>query len=135
MDKRNEILDNILTLLMYRDVPIYDKLFAENIGNSTMDSLFELMPQFELEDWMNQSFQEELIHKNFIRVDEEGNLFIKEEGKEFKRKGGYSGIDKKETQEETIREKTIEKFRYDKIAFWLSIIAIGISLASLFFKQ
>ena len=42
-------------------------------------------------------------------------------------------IDKKETQEGTIREKTIEKFRYDKIAFWLSIIAIGISLASLFF--
>jgi len=135
MDRRNEILDNILTLLMYRDVPIYDKLFAENVENSTMDSLFELMPQFELEDWMKTSFQEELIHKNYIRIDEEGNLYIKEEGKEFKRKGGYSSIDKKETQQGTIREKTIEKFRYDKFAFWLSIIAIGISLASLFFKQ
>jgi len=133
MDKRNEILDNILTLLMYRDVPIYDKLFTENVGNSTMDSLFELMPQFELEDWMKKSFQEELIHKNYIRIDEKRNLFIQEEGKEFKRKGGYSAIDKKETQEGTIREKTIEKFRYDKIAFWLSLIAIGISLASLFF--
>ena len=63
MDKRNEILDNILTLLMYRDVPIYDKLFSENVGNSTMDSLFELMPQFELESWMKKSFQEELIHR------------------------------------------------------------------------
>ena len=103
---------------MYRDVPIYDKLFTENVGNSNMDSLFELMPQFELEDWM----------KN-----EQKNLFIQEEGKEFKRKGGYSAIDKRETQEGTIREKTIEKFRYDKIAFWLSIIAIGVSIASLFF--
>ena len=50
MDKRNEILDNILTLLMYWDVPIYDKLFTENVWDSTIDSLFELMPQFELED-------------------------------------------------------------------------------------
>jgi hypothetical protein len=133
MDKRNEILDNILTLLMYKDVPIYDRLFTENVVNSTIDSLFELMPQFELEDWMKKSFQEELIHKNYIRIDEKRNLFIQEEGKEFKRKGGYSSIDKKETQEGKIREKTIEKFRYDKIAFWLSIIAIGISLASLFF--
>lgn len=132
MEKRNEILDNILTLLIYRDVPIYDKLFRENVGNSKIDSLFELMPQFELEDWMKKSFQEELIHKNYIRIDEEGNLFIKEEGKEYKRKGGYSAIDKKETQEGTIREKTIEKFRYDKFAFWLSLIAIGVSIASLF---
>ena len=135
MDRRNEILDNILTLLMYRDVPIYDKLFTENIGNSTMDSLFELMPQFELEDWMKKSFQEELIHKNFIEIDKKGNLYITVEGKEFKRKGGYSAIDKKETQEGTIREKTIEKFRYDKIAFWLSILAIGISIFGLLLSR
>lgn len=135
MNRRNEILDNILTLLMYRDVPIYDKLFTENVGNSTMDSLFELMPQFELEDWMKKSFQQELVHKNYIGVDNNGNLFIKEDGKEFKRKGGYSAIDKKENQENVIREKTIEKFRYDKIAFWLSIIAIVISLVSLFLKD
>tara|TARA_B110000285_G_C15075576_1_gene590523 strand:+ start:284 stop:469 length:186 start_codon:yes stop_codon:yes gene_type:complete len=61
-------------------------------------------------------------------------LYIREEGKEFKRKGGYSAINRKQNQEETIREKTIEKFRYDKIAFWLSLIAIGISIASLFLK-
>ena len=120
---------------MYRDVPIYDKLFTENVGDSTMDSLFELMPQFELEDWMKKSFQEELIHKNYVGVDNNGNLFIKEDGKEFKRQGGYSAIYKRETQEDIIREKTIEKFRYDKIAFWLSIIAIGISVASLFLKD
>ncbi|WP_282180658.1 hypothetical protein [Maribacter stanieri] len=135
MNRRNEILDNILTLLMYRDVPIYDKLFTENVGDSTMDSLFELMPQFELEDWMKKSFQQELVHKNYIGVDNNGNLFIKEDGKEFKRKGGYSAIDNRETQENVIREKTIEKFRYDKIAFWLSIIAIVISLVSLFLKD
>lgn len=133
-NKRNKILDNILTLLMYRDVPIYDKLFVENIGNATMDSIFELMPQFELEDWMKKSFQDELIHKKYIELDNNGNLFISEFGKEFKRKGGYSEIDKKEGQENTIREKTIEKFRYDKIAFWLSILAIGISIVSIFLK-
>lgn len=135
MNRRNEILDNILTLLMYRDVPIYDKLFTENVRDSTMDSLFELMPQFELEDWMKKSFQQELLHKNYIGVDNNGNLFIKEKGKEFKRKGGYSAIDEKETQENLIREKTIEKFRYDKIAFWFSILAIGISIISLILKK
>jgi len=132
--KRNKILDNILTLLMYRDVPVYEKLFVENIGNATMDSIFELMPQFELEDWMKKSFQEELIHKKYIGADKDGNIFITERGREFKRKGGYSGIDKKEEQENTIREKTIEKFRYDKIAFWLSILAIGISIVSIILK-
>ncbi len=100
-----------------------------------MDSLFELMPQFKLEHWMKKSFQDELIHKNYIRIDEEGNLFISEEGKEFKRRGGYYAIDRKEKQEETIREKTIEKFRYDKFAFWFSLIAIAISLASLFLNS
>lgn len=135
MDKRNEILDSILTLLMYRDVPIFDKMFTENVGNSTMDLLFGLMPQFELEPWMGKSFQEELVQKNYIRIDDNGNLFIRDEGKEFKRRGGYCAIDRKETQEETIREKTIEKFRYDKFAFWFSLISIGISLASLFFNQ
>lgn len=37
-------------------------------------------------------------------------------------------IIKKRVQESIIRDKTIEKFRYDKCAFWLSIISIIISL-------
>jgi hypothetical protein len=118
---------------MYRDFPMYDTLFKENVENSSMSSLFKLMPQFELEKWMKASFQNELIHKNYIQIDKSGNLSITENGREFKRKGGYSKIDKKEIQEEEIRERTIEKFRYDKIAFWLSIFAIGISIISIFF--
>lgn len=135
MNRRNEILDNILTLLMYRYVPIYDKLFTENVGSSTMDSLFELMQQFELEDWIKKSFQEELIHQNYVGINRNGDLFIKENGKEFKRKGGYSAIDKKENQENVIRTKTIEKFRYDKIAFWFSILSIGISIIGLLLNK
>jgi hypothetical protein len=38
---------------------------------------------------------------------------------------------RKDVQEELIRKETIEKFRYDKIAFWVSIGAVIISLIAL----
>lgn len=133
---RNKILDEILALLMSFEVSIFrDMLDKINPKKIDMDFISETLSNYEWEDWMKNSFQDELLHKDYIKIDKSGNLNITEIGKEFKRKGGYSQIDKVESQENTIREKTIEKFRYDKFAFLLSLIAIGISLASLFFKQ
>jgi len=133
---RNKILDEILALLMSFDVPMF-KHMLDSINPKKIDMGFisETLSKYEWDDWMKKSFQDELLHKNYIEIDNKGDLYITEIGKEFKRKGGYSQIDKVESQENTIREKTIEKFRYDKFAFWLSLIAIGVSLASLFFKQ
>ncbi|MDG1573315.1 hypothetical protein OZ410_13380 [Robiginitalea sp. M366] len=131
---RNEVLDRILGLLMYRDVPVFENLLIDRMGDVTMSTLFQLMPDFELEDWMIISFQEELIHKGFVIADTEGNLKITEDGKEFKRKGGYAKVDLREQQESMIREKTIEGFRYGEWGFYIAIIATIISLVSLFLK-
>jgi hypothetical protein len=60
-----------------------------------------------------------------------GELHITDKGKQFITKQGFVHTDKILKQEDEIRNKTIEKFRYDKISFWFSIIAIiiaGISL-------
>lgn len=130
---RNEILDRILVILMFKNVPIFNSLYKQNIDSSRwqLKDIIDLMPEYETENWMINEYKNELLHKNFIVEDDKGNISITELGKEFKRKGGYAAIDKREFQEDIIRTKTIEKFRYDKIAFWLSILAIGISLLTL----
>jgi hypothetical protein len=133
---RNKILDEILALLMSFEIPIFgDMLDNINPKNIDMDFISETLSKYEWDNWMKKSFQDELLHKNYIELDNKGDLCITEIGKEFKRKGGYSQIDKIVNQENIIREKTIEKFKYDKFAFWLSIIAIGISLASFFLNS
>ena len=133
---RNKILDEILVLLMSLDAKIFrDMLDKINPKKIDMDFISETLSNNEWDNWMKNSFQDELVHKNYIELDSNGNLSITEIGKEFKRKGGYSEQDKIESQENIIREKTIEKFKYDKFAFWFSIIAVGISLISLLLKH
>ena len=41
---------------------------------------------------------------------------------------------RKEVQEEFIRRQTIEKFRYDKLALWISIAAALFTLLGLILK-
>lgn len=132
---RNEILDRILTLLMFYETPVFNSI--SNITYSSkinIDSISDMMPEYEWEDYMKESFEKELLYKNYITKDNEGNLSITEYGREFKRKGGYAAIDKKENQEDTIREKTIESFKYGKWGFYISIIAIIISTIALLLK-
>jgi hypothetical protein len=133
--KRNEILDKILTLLMSFDATGF-KMILDVISPPKIDIKFisEALSEYEWEDYMKESFEKELLYKNYITKDNEGNLSITEFGREFKRKGGYAAIDKKEKQEDTIREKTIESFRYDKLALIVSIAAIIISIIGLMLK-
>ena len=132
---RNEILDKILALLMSFDAPIFKKMLDEiNPSKIDMDFIAEAYPEYEWEYYMKESFEKELLYKNYITKDNEGNLSITEPGREFKRKGGYAAIYKKEKQEDTIREKTIESFRYDKLALIVSIAAIIISIIGLMLK-
>jgi len=96
---RNKILDEILALLMSFDVPMF-KHMLDSINPKKIDMGFisETLSKYEWDDWMKKSFQDELLHKNYIEIDNKGDLYITEIGKEFKRKGGYSQIDKVESQ-------------------------------------
>ena len=132
---RNEILDKILALLMSFDAPPFNEMLKIiNPKIIDMDFVAQVYSEYEWENYMKDSFKKELIFKNFIIEDSEGNLSITEIGREFKRKGGYEAIDKKEIQEDIIREGTIKSFRYDKLALSLSIVAIIISIIGLIFR-
>ncbi len=133
---RNEILDKILALLMSFDAPVFkDVLDKINPSKIDMDFVSNVYSEYEWEYYMKESFEKELLFKNYILKDKDGNISITEHGREFKRKGGYAAIDKREKQEDTIREKTIESFRYDKIALFISIVAIIISVIGLMLQK
>lgn len=133
---RNEMLDMILSLLLSFDIPIFkSKLDGINPKKIDMNFISKLYNQYDWDDWMKKSFQEELVYKKYVILNSNGNLIITELGKEFLRKGGYSEMDETEKQEKTIRTKTIESFKYGKWGFYLSIIAIIISIIALFLKE
>ena len=132
---RNEILDRILTLLMFYETPVFNRVANVTYSSKiNMDSIVDMMPEYEWENYMKKLFEDELLFKNYIIKDNNGNLSITEPGQEFKRKGGYAAIDKKENQENTIREKTIESFKYGEWGFYLAIIAIIMSIITLLLK-
>ncbi len=133
---RNEMLDMILNLLMSFEVPLFkSKLEEINPNKIDMDFISKLYDQYNWEDWMKKSFQDELIYKKYVLLDSTGNLIITDLGKDFKRNGGYAEIDETEKQEKTIRTKTIESFKYGKWGFFLSIIAIILSIIALILKE
>lgn len=111
---RNEVLDSILSLFLSFDVPIFKNMLDKiNPTQIDMDFVAKTLSQYDWEDWMKKSFKDELLHKNFLVEDADGNLKITEIGREFKRKGGYNAIDKREGQEEIIREKQVESLTLD----------------------
>jgi len=128
---RNEMLDKVLSFLLSLESPVISYkmrlLHEKDINMSFISELYEIY-DWDSDYWIQNSLRNELQHKGYIEKNEKNLLIITENGKEFIRKGGYSAIYKKENQENIIREKTIEGFKYGKWGFWLSIIAIVITV-------
>lgn len=99
-----------------------------------MTSIIDLMPDYEIEEWMIAEFKKELLFKKYIEEDDSSRVKISEIGKDFIRRGGYRSADKKEYEKETIREKTIEGFKYGRYGFYISIIATILSIIGLIWK-
>lgn len=122
---RNEKLDNIL----YSLLAIY---FKESKGESinksiTMDFINEELFDSELVGWEMKSLKDELINEGLV-LENNDELRITPKGEKFiTREQGFKNIERISNQENIIREKTIEKFRYDKYSFWFSILAILIA--------
>src|SRR5690554_524797 len=126
---RTEKLDRVLMLLLALDVkelkkePISKKITMEFINSADSD--------LELMDWEMKSLRDELINEGLI-MDSNDELRITQKGKKFiTNEQGFEKIKKTKTQDDIIREQTIEKFKYVKYGFWISITAIIISLTSL----
>lgn len=132
---RTKKLDSILNGLLYIDKR---RLNNESVNKSvTIEWLSESL-KLDCEIWEMKSLKNELLDKELI-TEIEGELHITEKGKNFiTREKGFNQLDKVFDQEDKIREETIKKFRYDKIAFWISVAALivaGISLIATLTKQ
>lgn len=125
---RSEKLDRILLLLIGIDqMELDNKIISKKITMEFINDsqILELVP------WEMKSLRDELVNEKYVEI-RNGELKITALGKTFITRGkGYKYRDKVDSQEDTIREKTIEKFKYDKFSFWVSIIAIGIAGLSL----
>ncbi len=130
---RYEKLDKILLMLIAIDIKELKNV--EINMPITMDFINEALVELELVDWEMKSLKDELINEELV-IEKNGELRITQKGKKFiTREKGFRNLENISEQEEIIREKTIEKFRYDKFAFWFSIIAIGISLLGLLINK
>lgn len=97
-----------------------------------MTFLCEIL-KLDCDNWEIESLKKQLIHEEFIfeindeiKITEKGKIFIT-------REKGYSHIDKIKNQNEIILTKTIEKFRYDKIALGVAIISLIVAIIALIF--
>ena len=125
---RTDKLDSLLNGLIYID----KRLLAGELVKKkiTIEFLCDSL-EFDCEKWEMASLKNELITEGHI-VESDGELHITEVGKIFiTRQKGFKNLAKRQKEEELIREKTIEKFKYDKFSFWLSIIAVIIAGLSL----
>lgn len=88
--------------------------------------------KLDCEKWEMLSLKNELLAEGYI-IEMSEELRITENGKRFiTREGGFKNLVKSKKEEELIRRKTIEKFKYDKFSFWLSVLAIVIAGLSLY---
>ena len=132
---RTAKLDSILFGLLSID----KKLLAEEPIKKmvTIEFLCDSL-KLDCDKWELTSLKNELVTEGHI-LELNGELRITEPGKIFiTRQKGFKNLEKRQKEEELIREKTIEKFKYDKFSFWLSILAIviaGVSLVLTILKQ
>lgn len=125
---RTNKLDTLLHGLLYIDKRL---LANEPIKKKiTIDFLSETL-DLDCENWEMTSLKNELVAEGHI-LENNGELRITDKGKKFiTRKKGFKNLEKIQLEEDLIREKTIEKFKYDRFSFWLSILAIIIAGLSL----
>jgi hypothetical protein len=132
---RTKKLDSILNGLLYIDKR---RLNDESVNKPVTIEWLSDSLKLDCEIWEMKSLKNELIDKELI-TEIEGELHITEKGKHFStREKGFGQLDKISDQEDKIREETIKKFRYDKFAFWISVVALiiaGISLVTTLTEQ
>ncbi len=129
---RDEKLDTILMSLIAIDVK---ELKGEFINKAlTIEFINKANSELELVDWEMKSLKEELINEE-LAFEKNGELRITAKGKKFiTKEKGFKNSAKVSLQEEIIRDETIKKFRYDKFAFWFSIIALLMSIVGILKK-
>lgn len=87
---KNEILDDILGLLLSFESLAFKDIFKKtNPIKIDMDFIASTLNHYEWKNWMKKSFKEELLNNKYLMEDANENLLITEQGREFKKNGGY----------------------------------------------
>ncbi len=87
---KNEISDNILGLLISFESTACKEIFEKtNPNNINMEFISKTLNHYEWKSWMKESYKEELLKNHYVMEDANGNLLITEQGREFKKNGGY----------------------------------------------
>lgn len=127
---RNEKLDQLLNgLLLLKKREIKKEKLPTICDISWLSKTLNL----ETESWEELFIEEQLIHDGFVeKIDR--SLRISNKGHDFITGGGYKKRAKRVEQDDKIKEETIKKFRYDRIALLIAIIALVISVINFFYK-
>lgn len=121
---RNEKLNKILNGLLFLKTR---KLNSEKLPEVCDIHWLCKTLNLETEEWEELLIAEQLINDGFVvKIDDD--LTISKEGHDFIIDGGYSKRAKRIEQEDKIKEETIKRFRYDKLAFLFAFIALAISI-------
>lgn len=116
-----------IRVLSENQFDIYDETLVESIA----DEIYQ-------RDWATQS-----NHYNLsMRIKQSGRAIIDSHGsyssfirsENVSQKNKLNAEIRKQVQEEIIRRETIEKFRYDKTAFYIAIASLLLSLITLLLK-
>jgi predicted transcriptional regulator len=130
---RSDKLDLILNGLLYINK---EELAGKKIEKVLSIEFLSESMGLNVTDWEAKSLENELLHDGYVIKTDDNQVRITQRGIKFiTNEKGYGYLDKRSNQEDAIREKTIEKFRYDKISFWISILAIIISIISLWISK
>ena len=127
---RDKKLDDILLLLLAIDLKeLKNEVISKPI---TMKFIGDALNDLGMLDWELKSLKGELLNEGLV-AEKDNELRITQKGKKFIiRERGFKHIEKGKSLDFAIKEKTYEKFKYDKFAFWISIVAFIISVISLF---
>lgn len=87
---KNEILDNTLGLLLSFESSAFKEIFEKtNPSKIDVEFIAKTLSHYEWDNWMKESLKNELLNKHYVKEDPNGNLRITEQGREFKKNGGY----------------------------------------------
>lgn len=135
MTKRDSDLDAILEVLMFDVVPEF-KTIAKNAYGSeklTKETLKDALIKLELEEWVFDKYLDKLEKDGLIETDNNGFVYITNEGENFKiKEGGFRGVAKKEAKESEREKKKDWILNFDQKwripAAIIAVLAIFLSV-------
>lgn len=130
---KNEVLDNALGLLLSFESPAFKEIFKKtNPRKIDIDFITKTLNHYDWKNRMKESLKDELLRSDYVIEDQNGNLRITEQGREFKKNGGYYSRESAQLQINDL-ESQIEKInkKYNRRLNVVSILIFIMQIISI----